>query len=87
MIAMIPIGAIPRRISSAQPIEVERNCFVISSPKRVRRAAKSEKALFWKFCGFTVGAVVTAGAAVDVEELAILRGGAVALDDLAAPEC
>jgi len=46
MIVMIPIGAIPRRIASAHPMEVDRNCFVISSPKRVRRGAKSEKALF-----------------------------------------
>lgn len=46
---MIPIGAIPSAMSSAQPMDVARNCFVTSSPNKVNRGAKSVKALFSKF--------------------------------------
>jgi hypothetical protein len=51
MTVIIPMGAMPRRISSAQPIDVARNCFVNSSPNRVRSGAKSLKALLAKFPG------------------------------------
>jgi hypothetical protein len=46
---IIPMGAIPTRISSAQPIEVARNCLVKSLPNNVSSGAKSLKALFAKF--------------------------------------
>jgi hypothetical protein len=49
IVVMIPIGAIPRRISSPQPMEVERNCFVISPPKSDSNGAKSVNKLSWKF--------------------------------------
>jgi hypothetical protein len=60
IIVMIPIGAIPRRMLSAHPTEVERNCFVISSPNNVNRGAKFENALFWKFEVSTVGVAFAA---------------------------
>ena len=60
---MIPIGAVPRRILSAHPIDVDKNCLVISSPKRVRRGAKSVKALFSKFEASAIAAVALAIAA------------------------
>jgi len=41
IVVMMPIGAIPMRISSAQLMEVERNSFVISSPKSDNNGAKS----------------------------------------------
>jgi hypothetical protein len=68
IMVMIPIGAIPRRMSSGQPIEVDRNCLVISSPKRVKSGAKLVKALFSKDWLSTVG-VADAPVAVDVEVL------------------
>jgi hypothetical protein len=46
---IIPIGAMPSRISSPQPIEVARNCLVKSSPNNVSSGAKLLKALFAKF--------------------------------------
>jgi hypothetical protein len=57
-IVIIPIGAIPRRMLSAQPIDVERNCVVSSVPKRVRRGAKFVNALLAKLSLSTVGFVV-----------------------------
>ena len=53
----IPIGAIPRRTISIQPIVVERNCFVSSSPKSVSSGARLVKALLAKFDESTVGGV------------------------------
>jgi hypothetical protein len=50
---IIPMDAIPSRISSDQPIEVARNCFVKSSPNNVSSGAKSLNALFAKFPVFT----------------------------------
>ena len=41
-------------------MEVARNCFVTSSPKRVRRGAKSEKALLAKLFVSMVGSVLLA---------------------------
>lgn len=41
MIVIIPSGAIPSKIVSAVPKDVARNCLVTSSPKRVRKGAKS----------------------------------------------
>jgi hypothetical protein len=67
IIVIIPIGAVPRRILSAHPIDVDKNCFVISSPKRVRRGAKFEKALFSKFEVSTVAPVVFVVSATTVE--------------------
>lgn len=63
---IIPIGAIPSRISSAQPIEVARNCFVNSSPNRVSSGAKSLKALFAKFAVSTLGRAVAVEVAAAV---------------------
>lgn len=36
---IIPMGAILGRISSSQPIKVASNCFVTSSPRRMRSGA------------------------------------------------
>lgn len=41
MIVMIPTGAIPSNTVSNVLSDVVRNCLVVSSPKRVRRALKS----------------------------------------------
>lgn len=41
MIVIIPRGAIPSNTVSKPLIDVARNCLVVSSPKRVRRALKS----------------------------------------------
>lgn len=66
-----PIGAMPRRMSYTQLIEVDRNCFVISSPNRVRRGAKSEKTLFAKFCGSAVKVMTVAVGTAEAEMLDI----------------
>jgi hypothetical protein len=55
MIVIIPIGAVPRRMLSAHQTDVDKNCFVTSSPNNVRRGAKFENALFSKFALSTVG--------------------------------
>jgi hypothetical protein len=74
MAVMIPIGAIPSRISSAQPIAVARNCFVNSSPNSVRSGARSLKALLAKFELSTLGvAVAVADAVVVVDMTARIR--------------
>jgi hypothetical protein len=70
---IIPIGAIPIRTSSAKPIEVARNCFVNSSPKRVRSGAKSLKALFSKFEGSTFGITVAVAVAVALEVVDMMK--------------
>jgi hypothetical protein len=44
-----PIGAVPRRIPSAHPIDVARNCFVVSSPNKINKGARSVKRLLAKF--------------------------------------
>lgn len=75
---IIPIGAIPSRISSAKPIEVARNCFVNSSPKRVSNGAKSLKALFSKFKLSTFGITVAVAVGVALEVVVMLKFG---LDD------
>jgi hypothetical protein len=64
MIVIIPIGAVARRMPSAHHTDVDKNCFVISSPKRVNKGAKLENALFWKFEVSTVGMGFAAVAAV-----------------------
>jgi hypothetical protein len=58
IIVIIPIGAIPSSTLSDTPIEVARNCLVTSSPKRVKRGLKSEKALLPKNSALEVEAVV-----------------------------
>ena len=51
---IIPIGATPSKTTSEKPIEVARNYFVTSSPKRVRRGARFVKALLAKLLGSMV---------------------------------
>lgn len=41
MIVMIPIGAIASKRSSPNPSDIERNCFVTSSPKRASKGVRS----------------------------------------------
>lgn len=77
IIVIIPIGAIPRRMSSHQLIDVDRNRFVISSPKSVRRGAKSENALLAKLLGSTVGAVAEGVEAVNVEVVLVSKAAMV----------
>lgn len=60
IMVIIPIGAMLSKITSAGPMEVARNCLVTSSPKRVRRGAKLEKALLAKLSASTVGLVLLA---------------------------
>lgn len=48
-----PIGAVPRRMPSAHHMDVERNCFVVSSPNRTNRGARSVKRLLAKFAEST----------------------------------
>lgn len=70
---IIPIGAIPRRRSSDQLIDVERNCLVDSSPKSVNKGAKSVNKLLAKFWAFTVGPAVGAVSVLDLFNVLILR--------------
>jgi len=45
---IMPSGPTARRILSAHPSDMVRNCFVTCSPKRVRRGARSLPRLFMK---------------------------------------
>lgn len=65
MMVISPIGAMPSKTTSAKPMEVARNCFVTSSPKRVRRGAKSVKALLAKLFASMVGFVLLADILVE----------------------
>ena len=55
IMVMIPSGAVAISKQSAQPIEVDRNCFVTSSPNKMRSGERSLKRDVAKFEVSTVG--------------------------------
>ena len=58
IMVMIPSGAVEISRQSAQPIEVDRDCFVTSSPNKVRSGERSLKREVAKFEASAVGVAV-----------------------------
>ena len=73
MIVIIPMGPVASKTLSAHPMDMDRNCFVTCSPKRVRSGANAEPIVVIK-SDKSSGFVVAVGEGVEV---VVVIGGAI----------